>query len=542
MSSTRMRVGAVLVAALAALLWTSQSLASHAPPGTKLWGYESNSPPTARIFQYDIGTDTFEAQCLPTPSGNGRAIAFDPADGNLWYAFVGPPDGYIHKTTTPPGCASAGQIPFGEGAGPPTQDDIGALDVDPDDGNIWAAGYTPDGGHQILYKVNKSSGAILAACWVPTAPFGGGNDTLAVTHNIAGLPAGKYLVTDAGEFNTSDPLLVADASSAAPYTTPASVPSCTVVTTFDPPLGLTGIDFEDAPSNDLIGTDTSAIYDFGNAPYSAITATMPKGPAGSLEDITLGGVINPAGTPFTLTLSPKQAVNVVDTQHCVTATVLDASQQPVQNVPVVFDVQGASKADQNPADEHGTATTNNQGQATFCYTGPDFPGQDTIRAFADTDGDGVEDAAPPLGDEPFDTADKAWVLPSSTPDCRVKATQGGQIVAQNGDQATFGGNAQVDLSGSLKGQEQYQDQGPAQALNFHSSQILAITCSDDRRAAQIYGEGQVDGQGAVHFRIRLRDNAEPGKGADVYGILLSSGYDSGDRTLIGGNVQIHDLT
>jgi hypothetical protein len=36
----------------------------------------------------------------------------------------------------------------------------------------------------------------------------------------------------------------------------------------------------------------------------------------------------------------------------------------------------------------------------------------------------------------------------------------------------------------------------------------------------------------------VTDNGEPGTN-DIYGILLSTGYFSGDQRLKGGNVQIH---
>ena len=39
----------------------------------------------------------------------------------------------------------------------------------------------------------------------------------------------------------------------------------------------------------------------------------------------------------------------------------------------------------------------------------------------------------------------------------------------------------------------------------------------------------------------MTDNQEPGVGFDVYGILISNGYNSGDKILEGGNIQIHKL-
>jgi len=528
-----LRAITLFLLALATLVWTTVAAATHAPPGTKLWGYQANTPPTARIFQYDLGTDTFEAQCLPTPSGNGRAIAFDPQDSNLWYAFVGPPDGYIHKTTLPPACTPVGQIPFGDGPGGLTQDDVGALDLDPVNGHLWAAGYNPVAGRQILYEVNASTGAILKACWVPPAPFDpGGNETLAVTHTITGLPAGTYLLTDAGQFNPLDPLLVADAASAAPYTNPLTVPPCTIVTAFDPPVALTGIDYEDPSSDDLIATDHDFIYDLGSAPYTTIGSVMPAAPGDPLKDIAIGIPTAPEGDPFSLVLSPQTAANEVGTEHCVIATVADGTGQPVSGVTVVFTAQGAS-------DEHGAAATSNAGEASFCYLGPELPGEDVIRAFADANGNGTQDAPPPAGNEPADQATKTWVPPASTPGCEVRITQGGRITAVNGDRATFGGNAKVVANGAASGQEDYQDHGPVLALNFHSIEISAVVCGSDAREAQIFGDGTVDGDGSFAFRIHVRDEAEPGAGADVYGIVIANGYASGDQVLAGGNIQIH---
>ena len=151
-----------------------------------------------------------------------------------------------------------------------------------------------------------------------------------------------------------------------------------------------------------------------------------------------------------------------------------------------------------------------------------------ITAHADTDDDNVRDANEPQG-----TAAKTWVVPASTPGCKV--TYGGRITAASGDKATFGGNAKAN---GLKGNENYQDHGPATNMHVKSSSILAVVCSSDGTSASIFGTATVDGAGSFDFRIDVRDLGEPGS-ADRYRIRLSNGYDSGDQQLEGGNIQIH---
>lgn len=46
-----------------------------------------------------------------------------------------------------------------------------------------------------------------------------------------------------------------------------------------------------------------------------------------------------------------------------------------------FDVEGASEPDAEPSDEDGSETTDDGGNAEHCYTGPDLPGEDVIRAY-----------------------------------------------------------------------------------------------------------------------------------------------------------------
>ena len=232
-----------------------------------------------------------------------------------------------------------------------------------------------------------------------------------------------------------------------------------------------------------------------------------------------------SSAPGRLTLTPPTATNPVDTQHCVTATVEDAGGTPVAGVTVRFTVTGSVSAS-------GSATTDEDGQATFCYMGPPLPGADVITAYADADDDAAQDPEEPTG-----AATKAWVLPATTPLCEITITNGGRITAANGDPATFGGNARASAEGQTQGQEQYQDHGPARPMNVNSINVLAIVC-EGNTAASIYGDATVDGQGSYKYRIRVQDLSDGGKDMDRYWILLQNGYDSGDQKLEGGNVQI----
>ena len=110
------------------------------------------------------------------------------------------------------------------------------------------------------------------------------------------------------------------------------------------------------------------------------------------------------GPPATLSLSPGSATNAVGEQHCVTATVTDADARATPGETVRFAVNGTAAAPRQ---------TDAGGTATYCYDGPIAPGTDQIAAFADTDGNGAQDA-----EEPGDTAVKTWVVPDSSDRCR----------------------------------------------------------------------------------------------------------------------------
>lgn len=190
------------------------------PPGsmkTTLWGYEAAAT-FAQIHSYTIAPFSVGPTCIPPGSQNGRGVAFDPLDGNLWRTHVTAGfngDGFIHKNTPPHlGCAPITSIPFAEGPGGPTQDDIGALDVDQGSKHIWAAGYKPVcvGGigptcigsvlRSYLYLVNRNNGKVIHSCWLPFRGGGVGNDTLAYFRDSTLPGSGQYLLTDAGEATT----------------------------------------------------------------------------------------------------------------------------------------------------------------------------------------------------------------------------------------------------------------------------------------------------------------------------------------------------
>ncbi|HEV2756989.1 MAG TPA: Ig-like domain-containing protein, partial [Actinomycetota bacterium] len=249
------------------------------------------------------------------------------------------------------------------------------------------------------------------------------------------------------------------------------------------------------------------------------------------------------GDPASVVLTPKTSTNEVGTQHCVKAEVRDQFGNPTPDETIVFDVEGASEQDAQPPDEDGSDQTDEGGNAQHCYTGPDLPGSDTITAFADFDPDGT---ARPNGtrdaDEPADTAEKNWIFPPSTPFCEIRITEGGWITTLTGDKGTFGGNASVSPGAPERGELEYHDHSPVMPVNFHSIEIVAIVCGEDGRA-DIYGLGEVNGNGPVPFRIRLRDGGEPGSrpaGPDTYQIITTA-YVSGpeDNPIVGGNIQVH---
>ena len=224
------------------------------------------------------------------------------------------------------------------------------------------------------------------------------------------------------------------------------------------------------------------------------------------------------GPPAQVELTPETASRVVGDEHCLTAAVSDASGAATPDVEVRFSVAGAVAA-------QGRAVTGGDGEAHFCYRGPELPGSDSVNAFADTDRDGERHSG-----EPGDTAAVEWTLPASTPGCEVKTA--GTLRASNGDLATAGGKATATAAARLTGRPVYRDHGPVEPFRLRSTGVRVLTCS--QAGASVFGDAVLNGRGPVTYRIDVAD----GLPADTYRILLSNGYDSGVQQLRSGNIRI----
>jgi hypothetical protein len=219
--------------------------------------------------------------------------------------------------------------------------------------------------------------------------------------------------------------------------------------------------------------------------------------------------------PASIALAPPSDTNVVGSTHTVTATVTDAGGNPLQDIIVRFSVSGSVTTS-------GTCTTGADGACSFSYTGPQLPGADSISAYADTDGDGLQDAG-----EPGAEATKAWVLPASTPG----SVSGGGNIEVAGNRIAFGFSARSGDNG-IEGSCNVIDQVADVMVRCQDVTSFVITGN----TATVFGNATVNGVPTT-YRIDAVDNADPGRGADTFSIQTASGY-SRSGTLTGGNIQV----
>jgi len=227
------------------------------------------------------------------------------------------------------------------------------------------------------------------------------------------------------------------------------------------------------------------------------------------------------GPPATLTLTPATDTNTIDETHTVTADVRDQYGNAVLPVLVRFSVSGANGVHGLPTS--GSATTVG-GMASFSYVGP-MPGDDTITAFADYNGDGTRDPDP-AAHEPQGTAAKTWALPPSTDGSRV--TGGGNLPGP----ATFTINVQKKATDPApKGTFSYD--APGRTVRSITPTAIVVSGS----SAKIFGTATLNGGGSFVVRIDIVDNGEP-PFVDTWRIRMSDGFDSTVQGLLGGNIQV----
>ncbi len=155
-----------------------------------------------------------------------------------------------------------------------------------------------------------------------------------------------------------------------------------------------------------------SIFDQGDQIYDS---------AAFVDNVVVGFVPNPevncvpGAHPkhFTLTLAPAEAENPEDTEHTVTATLLEDG-VPLGGAPIAFEVTGA-----NPTT--GGSTTNAAGQTTFTWLGVD-EGNDVVTACYDADANGTCEATA--------SAIKHWLHVNKPPTaaCTPTTNPGGKTI------------------------------------------------------------------------------------------------------------------
>ncbi len=117
---------------------------------------------------------------------------------------------------------------------------------------------------------------------------------------------------------------------------------------------------------------TSNVYRINIATGAVVSSFNTGTGSGTVFGLAVAGEITVA-TQLFITLTPPDATNPVNTEHCVTATVVDQNGVPQAGENIGFLVTGANGI------IGAVGVTNAAGQAVFCYTGTVI-GRDTIIA------------------------------------------------------------------------------------------------------------------------------------------------------------------
>jgi hypothetical protein len=224
--------------------------------------------------------------------------------------------------------------------------------------------------------------------------------------------------------------------------------------------------------------------------------------------------------PATVVLSPATAETIVNTEHEVTATVTDESGQPVYGAIVRFRVAGTTTA-------IGDCITEPSGECRFIYFAGQFPGDDTISAYADVNVDGVQD---PL--EPTATATNTVVLPASTPG---RTTGDGKFLDDfsfDPHEVAFSFNARSDGS-TLRGSCTIKDKSTDTTIKC----LDVLSYRQFQNSATWYGHAEQNGVPTL-YQISVEDRGAPGSDpADFITVSTAAGY-SGNGPVSSGDIQV----
>lgn len=172
--------------------------------------------------------------------------------------------------------------------------------------------------------------------------------------------------------------------------------------------------------------DSAVLYFFGGDTENAIRILASE------QATVSASIFATALTPLTIALTPATETNRVGTEHTVTATVRDRAGNPSAGQAIGFVVDGANSAG-------GSATTADNGTATFTYTGNN-KGADTITAWIDLNGNDQRELT-----EPSASARKTWEEPTAVTLIAFTADAAGGQVTLTWETGTEINNAGFNL-------------------------------------------------------------------------------------------------
>jgi hypothetical protein len=445
--------------------------------------------------------------CTAPVSGNGRAVAFRPDNGHLYYTIY--PDTHIYELATiGTTCTLVNTIT----TTPATQ--FAALSWDAKRGLLWGGEYNGTG------KVDTitTSGAVANQFADPTADsaisptgyldglsydegptLGNADDTiwlsgdcgLTIRHfTVLGVPLGGPTPVPPGRCNTG--IQVQGSFLWLGLLTNGVAPADIVLVD----KLATGVILESfSTGGNLVEDIHLDLVTFkGKCALWSNEASL----ANHLRawDITDSRACHEATT---ITLAPLTATNPTGTKHCVTATVRDTLGNPVVGATVVFTVTGAN----NPMS--ASIVTDANGQATFCYIGTN-QGLDTITAFVDKNRDGRLNPG-----EPVATATKIWTAPRCKPGEEDRGN--GEVEDEHHGN---GGDFNFD---ECDENHQVGHKDRDRNVDFQSTKRDAPRFEADGHKAVSTGQGLNNGRPVSYTLIVTDLGIGPGK--DIYSLTLS---------------------